>query len=102
MPLREQMTFDPGEGLVRVIVGLLDQAQLLSLRLVEARLHAVCLFETFQRQDEELCVVLVGEGREGDGGEPPALEPMNCGRVDRHRFFRRDVGTVLEGVILTT
>lgn len=32
--LSEQMTFDPGQGLVRVVVSLLNQAQLFSLTLV--------------------------------------------------------------------
>ena len=34
--LREQVTFDTREGVVRVVVGLLDQAKLLTLRLVES------------------------------------------------------------------
>lgn len=33
------MTLDPGERLVRVVVGLLDQTQLLSLGLVQSALH---------------------------------------------------------------
>ena len=38
--LRQQMTLDPGERLVRVVIGLLDQTQLLSLGLVQSALHA--------------------------------------------------------------
>lgn len=37
--LGEQMTFDPGQGLVRIIVRLLYQPQLLPLTLVQTRLH---------------------------------------------------------------
>ena len=37
--LGEQVTLDTGQRLVRVVVRLLNQTQLLTLRLVEARLH---------------------------------------------------------------
>lgn len=37
--LREQVTFDPGQSFVRVVVGLLDQTQLLPLTLVQTRFH---------------------------------------------------------------
>lgn len=37
--LSEQVTFDPRQGLVRVVISLLDQPQLLPLALVETRLH---------------------------------------------------------------
>lgn len=33
------MTFDPGQGLVRIVIRLLYQAQLLPLTLVQTRLH---------------------------------------------------------------
>ena len=55
----------------------------------------VGLLEPLQRQDEQLGVVFVGQRREGDGGEAPALQPMHCGGVDGHRLFRCDVGTIL-------
>lgn len=35
------MTFDPRQGLVRIVISLLDQPQLLPLALVEARLHTM-------------------------------------------------------------
>ena len=37
--LSEQVTLDTGQGLVRIVIGLLDQTQFLTLRLVETRLH---------------------------------------------------------------
>ena len=37
--LCEQVPFDSGQGLVRVVIGLLYQPQLLSLRLVQPGLH---------------------------------------------------------------
>lgn len=37
--LCKQVTFDPGEGLMRIVVSLLYQPQLLPLTLVETRLH---------------------------------------------------------------
>ena len=98
------MTFDPGESLVGVVVSLLDQPELLSLALVEPALDTVGLLQPLQSQDQQLGVVLVGEGREGDGGETPGLQPVNCRRVDGNGFLRGGVGTVLKvpGVINTT
>ena len=81
------MTFDPGESLVGVVVSLLDQPELLSLALVEPALDTVGLLQSLQGQDQQLGVVFVGEGREGDGGEPPALLPVNCGGVDGDRLL---------------
>ena len=48
--------------------------------------------------------MLVREGREGDGGETPGLQPVNCRRVDGNGFLRGGVGTVLKvpGVINIT
>ena len=48
--------------------------------------------------------MLVREGREGDGGETPRLQPVNCRRVDGNGFLRGGVGTVLKvpGVINVT
>lgn len=37
--LGQQVSFDPGQGLVRIIVGLFDQCQFLALRLVQPILH---------------------------------------------------------------
>ena len=63
---------------MRVVVSLLDKSQLLTLGLVETRFHAVRLLETFQSQDQEFCVVFVGEWREGNWRESPALQPVHC------------------------
>ena len=78
MSLSEEMTFDPRKSLVRVVVSLFDKPQFLTLRLVETRLHAVRLLETLQSKDQEFCVVFVGEWREGNWGESPAFQPVNC------------------------
>ena len=79
-----------------VVVRLLDEPELLALRLVQARFDAVGLLQSLERQDEQLCVVLVAERRERDGREPARLEPVHRGRVDGHRLLRRDVRTVLQ------
>ena len=65
--LREQVALDARERLVRVVVGLLDQAELLALRLVEPRGGRVRLLEPLEREDEQLGVVLVGERGKGMG-----------------------------------
>ena len=48
---------------------LLHQPQLLALLLVEADGDSVLLLQAFQGQDEQLCVMLVGQRRELDGAE---------------------------------
>jgi hypothetical protein len=77
---------------VRVVVGLLDEGELLSLRLVETSLDGVRLLELLEGEDEELRVVLVGERGEGDRRELAGLEPVNGGRVDGDGLLGRDVG----------
>ena len=49
---------------------LLDETQLLSLALIQPRLDRVGLFQPLQREDEQFGVVLVGEWRERNRGEP--------------------------------
>lgn len=70
----EQVPLDALQRLVRVVIRLLHQAQLLALVLVEPHRHHVLLLEPLQRQDEQLGVVLVVERREGDGREPEEIE----------------------------
>ena len=53
-------------------------------------------FESFEGEHEQLGVVFVGQGREGDGGEASAFQPVHRGRVDGHRLLRRDVRPVLQ------
>lgn len=89
--LREQKTLDARKRLVRVVVGLLDQGELLALRLVQATLDAVRLLELLEGEDEELGVVLVRQGRERDRGELARFEPVDGGGVDRDGFLRGDV-----------
>lgn len=89
------MTLDSRQGLVRIVVRLLNESQLLPLALVEAGLHAVRFLESLEGQDEQLRVVLVRQRRERNGGEAPGLQPVDCCRVDGNSFFGRYVWTVL-------
>ena len=98
--LREQVSLDPRKRLVRVIERLLDQAQLLALRLVKSRRHRVILLEPLEREDEELPVVLVRERRERDWGELAGLEPVHRGGVDGDSLLGGDVRSILEVVVL--
>ena len=52
-----------------VVVRLLNEAKLLPLALVQTALDAVSLLESLEGQDEEFCVVLVRQRREGDRRE---------------------------------
>ena len=65
--LGEEETLDPRKTLVGVVVRLLNERELLTLRGIEATLNAVRLFELLKREDEELSVVLIRERREWDG-----------------------------------
>lgn len=44
--------------------------------------------------------MLVGERREGDGREATALQPVDSCGIDGHSLLCRDVGTVLQVVML--
>lgn len=90
------MSLDPGQCLVRVIIRLLDEPQLLTLALIEARLDAVGLLQPLQSEDQQLGVVLVGQGWEGDWGKASGLQPVHGGGVDGHCLLGGDVGAVLE------
>jgi hypothetical protein len=80
VPAGEQVSLDALQGFMGVVVGLLHQAQLLALVLVEAYRHHVLLLEPLQGQDEQLGVVLVIEGREGDGLVPGGAGPAQGGK----------------------
>jgi hypothetical protein len=67
---------------VRVVVGLLDERELLSLRGVESPLDRVGLLELLEGKDEQLGVVLVRERGEGDRSKLSALEPVNDRSID--------------------
>ena len=58
------MALDAGQGLVGIVVSLLDEAQLLSLLLVEADGGGVALLEALEGEDQELagCECGVGGG----------------------------------------
>lgn len=55
----------------------------------------VRLLQPLQGQDQQLGVVFVGQRREGDGREAPALQPVDGGGVDGDGFLSGDVGSVL-------
>lgn len=48
------MTLDAAERLVRIVVRLLDQSQLLPLDGVKPRVYRVVLLQALQSQDQEL------------------------------------------------
>mmetsp|Transcript_14739 Transcript_14739/g.38930 ORF Transcript_14739/g.38930 Transcript_14739/m.38930 type:complete len:664 (+) Transcript_14739:435-2426(+) len=98
--LCEQVAFDAAQSLMRIVVGLLDETQLLTLRLVQARLHGVLLLQPLQGQNEQFGVVLVVEGREWDWRELAGLEPVDSRGVDGHGLLAADVRSVLEVVVL--
>ena len=81
-------------------VRLLDQAELLPLALVQARLVDVPFLETLEGEDQQLRVVLVRERRKRDRRELARLEPVHRGGVDRHPLLRGDVRAVLQVVVL--
>lgn len=98
--LGEQVTLDAAESFVRVVVCLLNQAQLLSLLLVETHRHRVQLLEALQSQHHQLGVMFVAQRRERDGRELARLEPVYGGGVDGNRLLRGDIGPILEVVVL--
>lgn len=66
------------------------------IKMIMIRLRLpVCLLEPLQGQDEQLGVMFVGQWREGDGREPPTLQPVNSGGVNGYRLFSCDVGSIL-------
>jgi len=62
----QQVPLNSRKRFVRVVVSLLNQPQLLSLRLVETGLDAVCLLEALEAENEDLCVVLIVQRWERD------------------------------------
>mmetsp|Transcript_100146 Transcript_100146/g.251032 ORF Transcript_100146/g.251032 Transcript_100146/m.251032 type:complete len:367 (+) Transcript_100146:3702-4802(+) len=98
--LSQQVPLDAAQRLMRIVVGLLDQTQLLTLLLVQPRLHGVLLLQPLQGQDEQFGVVLVIERREGNGRELPRLQPVHGRGVDRHSLLATDVRAILQVVVL--
>ena len=98
--LSKQVTLDSGQGFVRIVVGLLYQAQLLSLLLVQARLDRVLLLKSLQGQDEQLGVVLVVQRREGNRSELSGFQPVHGGGVDCHCLLSTDIWAILQVVVL--
>ena len=83
--LGEHVALDASQSLVWVVIGLLHQAQLLTLLLVQPDSHSVLLLQALQGQDEQLGVVLVAQRGEGDESELARLQPVHSGRICRAR-----------------
>ena len=83
-----------------VVERLLDQGELFTLRLIQTALDTVRLLELFERQDQQLGIVLEVERREGNRLETPAFKPVYGRRVNRHSRLGGDVWAVLEVRIL--
>ena len=86
---------------MRVVVGLFNQPQFLSLVLVEPALDTVCFLQPLQTEDQEFCVVLVGERRKGDGRKPATLQPVHCRGINGHTLLSSDVWPILQVIVLT-
>mmetsp|Transcript_6179 Transcript_6179/g.20144 ORF Transcript_6179/g.20144 Transcript_6179/m.20144 type:complete len:665 (-) Transcript_6179:1552-3546(-) len=99
-PLRQEVPFNARQRFVGIVVGLLDEPQLLPLVLIQPRVDPVVLLEPLQREDQQLRVVLVRQRRKRDGRELARLEPVHRQRVDRHALLRRHVRPVLQVVVL--
>ena len=63
-------------------------------------LDIVLVLKTFKSKNEQLGVMLVAEGWEGNRRKSARLEPVNGGGVDGDGLLGGDVGTVLEVVVL--
>jgi hypothetical protein len=79
---------------------LLDEAELLALRLVEPQRRRERLLEPLHREDEQLDVVLVVQRRERDGLVLAREQPVHGRRVDRDRLVGGDIRAVLAVVVL--
>lgn len=44
--------------------------------------------------------MFVGQRREGDGREPPALQPVDCCGVDGNSLLWGNIGTILQVIVL--
>jgi len=51
-PLGQEMPLDSSQGFVRVVVSLLDKGKLLSLGLVQPRLHGISLLEPLEGENK--------------------------------------------------
>mmetsp|Transcript_30637 Transcript_30637/g.99608 ORF Transcript_30637/g.99608 Transcript_30637/m.99608 type:complete len:435 (-) Transcript_30637:2259-3563(-) len=98
--LREEVPLDARQRLVRVVVRLLDEAELLALLLIESHRRGEPLAQPLEREHEQLGVVLVRQRRERDGRKLARLKPVHRGGVNRHRLLRSHVRPILEVVVL--
>jgi len=86
---------------MRVVIGLLNEREFFSLRLIQSGLHTVCFFKSLQTQHKKLGVVFVIQRREWYVLEFAGLQPMEDLCVDSSRFFSSQVGTILKIVMLS-
>jgi hypothetical protein len=94
--MTEKMPFYSGKSLVRVIISLFDETQLLPLRLVKSRLHTVRFFESLETKDKDLSVILVIKRREGDVHELTSLKPVNGSCENCDCLFRSHIWAISE------
>lgn len=85
---------------MRIVIGLFDESQLFSLRLVQARFHAVCFFQSLQTKNEDFGIILVIQRREWDVNEFSRLEPVYSGRENSYCLLRSHVWSILKIVVL--
>ena len=85
--LSQQLSLDPGESFVRIVVGLFDQTKLLPLTLVQSTLDAVGLLQTLQSENQQLRVMLIGERGEGDRRKPKKREGTGGERKYQLLYF---------------
>ena len=97
----EKMPLDSGKSLMWVIVCLLNQSELFSLRLIEARLDRIGLFQPFQAEHEQLGVILVVQWRERYVLEFAGLKPMHSRGIDCDSLFSGGVWAVFQEVVLS-
>ena len=99
--LGQQMALDSTQGLVRVVVGLLNQSEFLPRGTIETDIEAIAFLQSLKSQYQQLRVMFVGKRRKGNRSELATFKPMHCSSVDSNGFLGRYVGTVLEVVVLT-
>ena len=53
------------------------------------------LFQTFERQNQQFRVVLIGQRRKGNRRKSPTFKPMHRCGINSHSLFRSNIGTIL-------
>ncbi len=86
---------------MRIIVCLLNQTQLITLWLIQARLNTVSFFQTFQAENKELSIILIVQRRERNMYEFSRFEPMNESWIDCNCFIWSNIWTILQIIMLS-